>query len=314
MKIVLVTVDGKKTEPKGVISATLTQTAEVACDSLSVKFVGEKVLDEIERVYAYQNDKLIFNGYCDCQRVTADENGFETYIYARSSACLLVDNDAFAYTYNRPSAQSLFMTYAKELGFVSKLPDICTFKKYEVSSGSSLYGAINSLVSTITGNSIRINADNEIFMLKPSENVINLNNNRIISAKSTINRSEPISAVHYKKEFSYLYDCHTYSKLAVDLRFSRKRYVNLVSLPSWQRNYKISKMLKDSFKDYKRLEIKMNGYFDEELFQRFNYSSSIGDFKDYLLYEKVYCVDKNGEKTRLILKKNIDISEVNYVD
>lgn len=75
-----------------------------------------------------KNNKLIFNGYCDCQRTTADERGFETYIYARSSACLLVDNDAFAYTYNRPSAQSLFDAYAKPFGFSYKLDDICTFK------------------------------------------------------------------------------------------------------------------------------------------------------------------------------------------
>ena len=160
MKIVLVTTLGKEIIPSGIVSVVLTQTAEVACDSLSIKIIGGKSLDEIERVYAYKNNKLIFNGYCDCQRTTADERGFETYIYARTSACLLVDNDAFAYTYNRPSAQSLFDAYAKPFGFYYKLDDICTFKKYEVSSGSSLYGAINLLVSTITGNSIRINADN----------------------------------------------------------------------------------------------------------------------------------------------------------
>ena len=176
------------------------------------------------------------------------------------------------------------------------------------------YGAINLLVSTITGNSIRINADNEIFMLKPSENILSLNDFSVISAKSIINRSEPISAVNYKKEFSYLYDCHTYSQLAEKLGFSRQRYVNLAALPSWQRNYKISKMLKDSFKDYKRLEITLKGYVESELLQRFDYSGKLGDFNDYLLFEKVYSIDENAEQTKLILRKNIDISEVNYVD
>lgn len=161
---------------------------------------------------------------------------------------------------------------------------------------------------------IRINADNEIFMLKPSENILSLNDFSVISAKSIINRSEPISAVNYKKEFSYLYDCHTYSQLAEKLGFSRQRYVNLAALPSWQRNYKISKMLKDSFKDYKRLEITLKGYVESELLQRFDYSGKLGDFNDYLLFEKVYSIDENAEQTKLILRKNIDISEVNYVD
>ena len=40
----------------------------------------------------------------------------------------------------------------------------------------------------------------------------------------------------------------------------------------------------------------------------------LGDFEDYLLFEKIYSVDKNGEQTKLVLRKNIDIEEVNYVD
>ncbi len=73
-------------------------------------------------------------------------------------------------------------------------------------------------------------------------------------------------------------------------------------------------MLKDSFKDYKRLEIKLKGFIDSELFQRFSYSGTLGDFDDYLLFEKLYSIDKNGEQTKLVLRKNIDIEEVNYVD
>ena len=227
---------------------------------------------------------------------------------------MLVDNDAFAYTYNCPSALSLFQAYAKDLGFKFKLPNVYTLKKYEVTSGASLFGAINSLVSMISGNGIRINASNEIIMLEPSKDILNLNSYPILSVKSIINRSEPISAVHYKKEFSSNYDCHTYSKSAKDLGFSRNRYVNLISLASWQRNYKISKMIKDSFKNYKCLEITINGYCSSELYQRFNYESLIGKFDDYLLLEKIYSYDKNGEKCKLVLGKMIDFMEVIYVD
>ena len=40
MKIVLVTTLGKEIIPSGIVSAVLTQTAEVACDSLSIKIIG----------------------------------------------------------------------------------------------------------------------------------------------------------------------------------------------------------------------------------------------------------------------------------
>ena len=253
---------------------------------------------------AYKDDELIFNGYCDCQKSAVDEKGFQTYIYARSSACLLVDNDAFAYTYNCPSALSLFQAYAKDLGFKFKLPNVYTLKKYEVTSGASLFGAINSLVSMISGNGIRINASNEIIMLEPSKDILNLNSYPILSVKSIINRSEPISAVHYKKEFSSNYDCHTYSKSAKDLGFSRNRYVNLISLASWQRNYKISKMIKDSFKNYKCLEITINGYCSSELYQRFNYESLIGKFDDW---KKYILMIKTAKNASLCLAKTLMI-------
>ena len=97
MKIVLITVDNEEITLKNIISAVLTQTAEAACDSLSIKFIDNIKAVEIEKVLAYKDDELIFNGYCDCQKSAVDEKGFQTYIYARSSACLLVDNDAFAY-------------------------------------------------------------------------------------------------------------------------------------------------------------------------------------------------------------------------
>lgn len=76
----------------------------------------------------------------------------------------------------------------------------------------------------------------------------------------------------------------------------------------------IVRVLKDSFKDYKRLEITLKGYVESELLQRFDYSGKLGDFNDYLLFEKVYSIDENAEQTKIILRKNIDISEVNYVD
>lgn len=157
----------------------------------------------------------------------------------------------------------------------------------------------------ISGNGIRINASNEIIMLEPSKDILNLNSYPILSVKSIINRSEPISAVHYKKEFSSNYDCHTYSKSAKDLGFSRNRYVNLISLASWQRNYKISKMIKDSFKNYKCLEITINGYCSSELYQRFNYESLIGKFDDYLLLEKYILMIKTAKNASLCLAKTL---------
>ena len=314
MKIIVITVDRKCIELKNIKKAVLTQSADAPCDSLSVEFIMKDLLGEVDRVEAYKDGKLIFNGYCDLQKTMVDSNGFDMYIYARSSACILVDNQAQAYTYNKPSALSLFTVYAKPYGFKFKMDDVCSFRKYEVSSSTTLFGAINNLVSMHTSYKIRVNEKNEIVLLKPSEKKIDFKSDKIISLKSTIDRSEPISAVHYKKEPTLGYDCHALSKSATDYGFCRQRYVNLASLAPWQRNYKINNMFKNSFKNYKTLEIISSGFIENELYQRFSFSGSIGNFDDYLLCEKVYYYDSNGEKTKLILNKNIDIDEVEYVD
>ncbi len=314
MRIIAETLDGKITELKNIKKAVLTQSVDAPCDSLSVEFIMDEPIDEIEKVKAYKDDKLIFNGYCDCQKASFDAYGFEMYIYARSSACVLVDNQAEPYTFNQPSALSLFTVYAKPYGFEFKMDDVCSFRKYEVSNSTSLYGAINNLASMLTGNKIRINPYNEIELLKLSEKITDLKNCKIISAKSVINRSEVISSVHFKKDLSLTYDCHAVSNTSKLNKFSRQRYVNLANLAPWQRNYKISNMFKNSFKNYKSVELVALGYIDGELFNRFSFDGKIGKFDDYILDEKVYSFDSNGEKTKLKLRKNIDIDEVEYVD
>lgn len=117
-------------------------------------------------------------------------------------------------------------------------------------------------------------------------------------SQSIINRSEPISAVNYKRNFR-IFTIATPIRSLLKIRISRQRYVNLAALPSWQRNYKISKMLKDSFKDYKRLEITLKGYIESELLQRFDYSGKLGDFNDYLLLRRFIPLMKTLSKQNL---------------
>lgn len=108
---------------------------------------------------------------------------------------------------------------------------------------------------------------------------------------------------------------HTCSGIQNDIKLSeRKQYINLCSLPQWQREYTVVKKLKTSYNDYKVLEVIVSGYAADRIYQRFSYLSSMGNYSDYLLTEKKYIYDKNSERTRLVLKKDIDIKEITYVD
>ena len=89
--------------------------------------------------------------------------------------------------------------------------------------------------------------------------------------------------------------------------------VNLDSLPDWQADFTVKKRLKDSYEKYKTLQLTVSGFCDAALFTKMSYEPD-GKQEEYILYEKKYTFDKNGEKTKLLFRKNIDVKEITYVD
>lgn len=315
MTVKLFTIDGREITVNKFTEFNFTQSAGVACDSLWVSFPYSSDMGEIVKVQAYKNSKLIFSGYCDCQRNIQNENGCEVYFYARSSACVLVNNEAEPFTYECPTAKQLFYSNAEDLGFTSSLPELESRDKYRVEKGVSRFGAIGNFVFLLSGNRICVTPENEIKILTLSSDIKSLNSFDIVSAVHTVNRSEPYSQINYKQSSGEgKYSVHTASELSKELGINRTAYINLSSLPKWQRENAVLQKLKGSFDDYKILEVKVCGYVNQELFQRFFYNSPFGVYSDYALTEKKYTFDKNGEMTRLTLKKINDIKEITYVD
>ncbi|MDE6155871.1 MAG: hypothetical protein K2F67_05470 [Eubacterium sp.] len=316
MKVVVNTLDDSEYVLESLIEINFTQTADAACDCFWTVFKSDDIKGEIVTIRVFDNDKLIFNGYCDTQKISEDENGAEVFFYARSTASLLVDNEAMPFTYNKPTANQLCFTFAEPLGFHSDLPEIVTNQKYEIAKGASCYGAISRFVVLTTGKQIYITPQNSIRLYEKSKDIKSLGKYKILSAKAVINRSEPLSQICFKRAAASVgYKLHTVAEIKNDFKLcERKQYVNLSSLEQWQREYAVLQKLRNSYKDYKILELTVSGYVGEELYQRFSYSSKIGDFNDYILVEKKYTADKNGSVTRLILKKEIDVKEITYVD
>ncbi|MGN1329015.1 MAG: hypothetical protein ACI4V4_04870 [Eubacterium sp.] len=314
MKIQMTDIDGKEYHVKDLTQIIITETVGVACASLCFKFKSKEKIGEIVSVKAYSESSAVFNGFCDCQRVTADSSGFETYIYARSSVSILVDSQSKPFTFNCPSARQLWAEYARALGFEYSMPEISCNEKYEVSSGTSCFGAINNFVSALTGCEMIITPENKICLGTVSEDVRSLNGYTVLSASAVINRSEPVGEICYKREQDTDYITHYISKLAMEKGLNRTRYVNINSVAQWQRTTAVSQKMKGFFNDYMLLEITVKGVVSERLYQRFSYSGEVGSFDDYILTEKKYIFDNGNEKTRLVLRKNIDMEEMVYVD
>lgn len=311
MKITAFDIDGTEYAPDDIYRLTMTESADAACSSLSFYFKSDKRVGELVSVRAYENGENIFSGFCDCQKISREGSGYSVYIYARSSACLLVDSRSQPFTFSCPSARQLWAQYARDKGFKYGLGDISCNEKYEVSSSVSCYGAINNFVSAQTGSGIYVSPHGEILLLSESIDVKQLEKYSIISEQTIINRSEPISLISFKREQDTSYNAHIMSMLAREKGITSTRFCNLSSLPQWQRENTVLQQLRSSFDSYMLLEVTVAGSVSERLYQRFSYG---GDKEEYILTEKKYSVGGNGEQTRLTLKKRIDAGEVMYVD
>lgn len=315
MKIEVVDVKGLRSTVEDITEFSFSQSVQAPCDALAVHFKSDIPIDEIVKVYAYENGEVFFYGYCDNQRTKRNKNGYEIYFYARSSACLLVDNEAKPFTYNCPGSNQLFYTFAKPFGFKNALPNIASEEKYAVWKGVSCYGAINQFLSLCTGQNVYVTPDNTLKLYEISDDIKSFNKYEILEIVQVINRSEPISEICYKKSSSDTdYNVHTKGKICDDLQINRVGYLNLSSLSRWQREFTILQRLEKSYEDYKQIEMKISGYVSEPLLQRFSFETDGIAFEDYVMTDKRYQYDEKGEITKLVLKKIMDVKEVTYVD
>lgn len=299
---------------ENVTSYELSSEAGAACDGLRINFVSPETASEICAVRAYSNGAAVFNGFCDCQRITADKSGYKCFIYARSSASVLVDNEAMPRQYNSPSAKQLWYSNARDFGFECDLPEIYTENSYLVSKGTSCYGAINDFVSAVYGTPVYVTPENVLKAYEPGEKVKRLDAYDVISLSRVISRSEPISDIDYKISSADSYSYHFKSNFARQMGIRRRRLYNLSAIPLWQRELTAEKKLTDSLADYYSVEAVIAGECDLNVYDRVEVNLTGEDaLEEFYVNEIVRSKSDSGEKTTVVLKKSIDGGLINYV-
>lgn len=211
LSFVCYTPQNEKISVDGVVSYELSKTAQAPADGLRLTFLSDKKLPCINRVLAYDGDELIFNGIADTQRQSVTSTGISCFVYARSTACILLDNEAKPYTYDSPSAIFLFNRYARDFGFKSKLPSVWCDTYYQVGKGTSCYGAINDMVYALTGKNVLVTPQNELCVLNENA-VVNMEHYNVLSKKYVINRGDAYSQIDYMTDDENGYSHHFKSR------------------------------------------------------------------------------------------------------
>lgn len=307
-------INGNAVSVHQIISYEIISETAAVCDGLRLHFVYQKNINEICVVKAYSGGKLIFNGFCDKQKTVLGKSGGSCFIYARSSAALLVDNEAIPCQYSNPSARQLWFTNAKDFGFKCCLPEICSEHSYLVPKGTSCYGAINNYVSAACKAPVYATPENELKIYEESSTVKNLADYNLLSLSYVINRSALISDIDYKINSSDNYSYHFKSVLAEKMGIKRRRLYNLSSVPLWQREITAEKKINSALEDYYCVSAELAGDCDFCLYDKvYADPNMFSGSEAFYVSEIVKSKNQNGEKTAVVLKKKINGELINYV-
>ncbi|MDY4608887.1 MAG: hypothetical protein SO393_08305 [Eubacterium sp.] len=303
----------KEIAVSNVLSYELSKDEDAACHGLRLYFISKVPLPELFMLRAKNNGTIVFNGYVDTQRETSDEKGTVCFVFARSTACVLLDNEAKPQVYFKPTAEALFLSNAKGLGFSSDLPEIVGDTDYQVDKGKSCYAAINDFVYNLTGKSMVVDVDNHI-KLRDDGTKRNVDSADIISVKRTINRGGIICRLDCKTDESEDYTYHFKSKYFENKKILTSKKQNISSMSLYRRQYALKNILEKSAADYFTYEIRVNGSWNGDLYDLVEIDDSyFGSTDDCVVSSLRYSMNDSGTETKIVLRKKTDLEEITYV-
>lgn len=299
---------GKSFFVKNVLSYEFRKDKGVPCDSLRLYYYDDKPMNEFVSIKAYKDKNIVFNGFVDLSQQTENIKGNVCYIYARNSACALVDNEATPFTYYSPSTSALFMSDCNGFGLENKLPELCIDSSYQVAKGVSCFEMLDDFCQIICGKGIMVTPKNEV-MLQKSENKLSLDDMKIISKTKSINRGNALANIDYKVRSDTDYVHHRKCNALINKGINRSAKKNLSNIPDWQWDNYLNKIFDKANEKYYVVKLEIEGFFDAKILDEM-----VIDDESFYISNVCIVMNKNEQKTVLTLCKPFDYEEVTYVD
>ena len=313
LTVILASPAGKEYTVNNLTNLEFAAESDAACDGLKLTFLCDKEPFEIHTVTLFCGEEKVFFGYCDKQKYSTFGDGYTVFLYARSSAALLVDNEAQPSVYYAPGTAVLCRCEAKPFGFRDCLPALAITQEYIVSKGTSCYGAINHLVRFLTDRSVRVSPDNALY-LPEGRGTVNLDDETVVSETKCINRALPFTQIDYKVDGDSAYIRHYKSRLAEERGIRRTRKVNIAALPLWQREHALLSRLQNACEKYRETKVVIDGIRFFPLFDKAEFAASkTGLNGAYHLHKITVLHHADKSETHLTFRKKLDLKEVNYV-
>lgn len=313
VRVILYSQQGECLEVSNIKSIELDRDADAPCDGLRLTFYNDKPLGETVSAEVYMDSKKLFFGYVDIQREELMTQGRTSFIYARSSACILTDIEARPTTLYYPSAKAIYKLYIEKYGFSFDIDDVYGKGQYTVSKGTSLFGVLNNFIFSVTGKNIYVSPDNEIKLFDRGEDLY-LSGNPFYE-KKTINRGNALAYINYKVASADEYNRYYEDRKMSDKGINHLVVKNFSNIPSWQIEKKLSEIMQKANSDYMTYEVRYYDFIYANLFDIAHFRLALdGIYAGADVVAVTYVFNDNGVQTRLRLKINNDSEEINYVD
>lgn len=152
---------GKIHSLPAVYKLKISQSADVPADSLKIHLYGI-CEEEYGRVLVYDGAECIFTAEVDEQIARIGETPC-TELICRSTAAVLLDNEAKPRNFVSPCTDLIFRTYAAPYGFSEYEGENLSFQgEFSVQKGVSCYEVLENFSSNVYGKSLKVK-ENKVF-------------------------------------------------------------------------------------------------------------------------------------------------------
>ena len=303
------TIDDKIIDLGTPLEVTLNQAEDIPADDLELKFLCCGKIRELKELYVIKNNKNIFSGIVDAQKVSIDSSGIFLNLISRSKVALLLDNEAIPQTYYVPSLLNIFNRHIKPYGFDFIIGDMRTFSnEFIVSKGMSEWEVLESFCADYLRVYPKINYDGTInatgkFM---GNNILFSNVKSGVHYSGiyeNLNRYEIYSEVDVKATSVDSYSTIVKNDDVINKGISRRRLLNAsnnVKTPALCGELLISKSIKNSYS----ICLNCPGNLDIHIGDKASlYDPILLNIDNLVVSEIKYTLNKKGENTKVILKK-----------
>lgn len=241
--------DGKRAVPRQLLSYRWSGDVTAGCDGLRLHFLWDGDLPEVYRVRGFAPDgACCFFGYADQQKLTVTPGQRRGFVYARSSACLLLDNEALPIRLNAPNVDQMVHHYAAPFGFTVALPAGTAPGQYTVEKGTSCFGALQGFMQVLGAKGVFADPENRLCVYG-SEAPVTLPGDQITSITAVTERGEAPGVYAYKIASAEPYCRRLEAGYFADKKISRRRYVNVAAYPPEQRQQVLLRKLEQAAAD-----------------------------------------------------------------